>query len=179
VEVFPPAAEEAKTNLNSVYVGDIETIELPIEKETIDVILCLDVLEHLVDPWSVMQRLTTLLRPGGAIIASIPNVRNVHVVIPLLLFGKWDYTQDNYLDKTHLRFFTKRTAIALMECSGLTLDMLCSTGFEESWNNARIANALTFGLLQGIFERGYLLRARKPVYNKRGAASPSISARGG
>lgn len=160
VEVFVDAAEEAKSKIDSVFNGNIESMELPIAQASLDVILCLDVLEHLVDPWELIKKMTFLLKSGGTIITSIPNTRNFHVTFPLLFLGEWNYTTDNFLDKSHLRFFTRKTAISTIECSGLSVDMVVETGFEK-WTKARIANVISFGLLKPIFVYEYLIRAKK------------------
>ncbi|MHB8846669.1 MAG: class I SAM-dependent methyltransferase, partial [Nitrospirota bacterium] len=67
VEVSSEAAESARRNINQVWQGNIEILDLPIEAASLDLVLCLDVLEHLVDPWSVVRRLSGYLRPGGAL----------------------------------------------------------------------------------------------------------------
>src|SRR5208283_1393393 len=71
VELSSDAAMQARQKLDEVYVGNIEIMDLPIANGSLDLILCLDVLEHLVDPWSTVFRLQELLKPGGALIASI------------------------------------------------------------------------------------------------------------
>jgi SAM-dependent methyltransferase len=124
VELVAEAAAQAARVLNSVIAGNIETLELPFEPANFDLILALDVLEHLVDPWTTVRQLHRLLRPGGAIIASIPNLSHYSVALPLLVRGRWNYRADGLLDKTHLRFFVERTAVDLMSCSGLIVDML-------------------------------------------------------
>ncbi len=158
MELFPAAAQSAREKVDLVLEGNIETMDLPFEANSLDVILCLDVLEHLVDPWSVINRLHELLKPNGVLICSIPNVRNYAVVLPLLLFGKWDYSKFGILDKTHLRFFTKETAIKLVGSSGLRVDMVSSTGLK---GRAGLANRLTLSLFKPLFEFQYLIRAVK------------------
>jgi 2-polyprenyl-3-methyl-5-hydroxy-6-metoxy-1,4-benzoquinol methylase len=74
VEIMPDAAAVARQAADVVWQESIETFTLPIEPQSLDVILCMDVLEHLVDPWAVMQKLTPLLAKNGVIIASIPNI---------------------------------------------------------------------------------------------------------
>jgi SAM-dependent methyltransferase len=159
VELFPEAARLARQRVDEVYEGDIEEMDLPIPPGSIDAILCLDVLEHLIDPWSVIPRLHALLKPNGVIVASIPNIRHHSVLLPLLLRGRWEYTSSGLLDKTHLRFFTKRSAIALMECSGLRVDAAEATGLTGP--RSRLLNALTFSLARPWLEFQFLLRARR------------------
>ena len=76
-------------------------------------ILCLDVLEHTIDPWGLVANLYNLLKKDGAIIISLPNVRNRKVIFPLLFKGQWTYENSGLLDKTHLRFLFVK---ALLSC---------------------------------------------------------------
>jgi 2-polyprenyl-3-methyl-5-hydroxy-6-metoxy-1,4-benzoquinol methylase len=157
VELYPDAAAKAREKLDAVYVGNIEQLDLPMEQGTLDLILCLDVLEHMIDPWEVVRRLSKLLTTGGAMIASIPNVRNKKVLFPLLFKGRWDYGDAGILDKTHLRFFVRDTAIQLIETSGLKVDMVDSTGLGRS-RRSRIINTLLPSLITSLFEKQYLIR---------------------
>jgi len=164
IEIVGAAAEAARGKIDMVLEGSIEEVELPFDRHSIDVILCLDVLEHLIDPWSVVRRLHVLLKPQGALICSIPNVRYFRVVLPLLLLGRWRYEEQGILDRTHLRFFTRESAIALVECSGMKVDMVRSTGLER-WNKPAIANLLSLSIFKPLFEFQYLIRST----NTRGA----------
>jgi hypothetical protein len=76
------------------------------------------VLEHMEDPAAALVAARTLLTPEGCVVASVPNVRNVRVLVPLLLRGRWDYQESGPLDRTHLRFFTRATMRELFECAG-------------------------------------------------------------
>jgi 2-polyprenyl-3-methyl-5-hydroxy-6-metoxy-1,4-benzoquinol methylase len=159
VELFPEAARLAEQRVDQIYQGNVEEMNLPLAPASIDAILCLDVLEHLIDPWAVIRKLHGLLKPGGVMIASIPNVRHLRVVLPLVFRGRWDYTPSGLLDKTHLRFFTKGSAIALLESSGLHVDRVDATGMTGP--RARLLNALTFSLARPWLELQFLIRARR------------------
>jgi SAM-dependent methyltransferase len=96
--------------IDQVIAGDLETVELTalglsVEQPSVDCLVFGDVLEHLVDPWTVLARLGRLVRDGGQILACIPNVQHYSVIVGLLQ-GKWDYQDEGLLDRTHLRFFT-------------------------------------------------------------------------
>lgn len=158
VELVPEAAEIARTKLDCVYQGNVETMELPIAPASLDAILCLDVLEHLVSPEKTVARLHTLLAPQGVLIASIPNVRHHSALLPLLACGAWNYTDSGILDRTHLRFFVRNTAIALVECSGLKVDRVESTYGDYK---DRLVSKLSLGLLQPFCELQYLVRAKR------------------
>jgi 2-polyprenyl-3-methyl-5-hydroxy-6-metoxy-1,4-benzoquinol methylase len=160
VELFPDAAEIASEKVDILYQSNIEIMDLPVEESSMDLILCLDVLEHLVNPSKVIAYLHKLLAPNGLIIASIPNVRHYSVAIPLLLQGKWEYKEDGILDSTHLRFFVKDTAIKLMISSGLILeDVKSNLGMGQK---AALLNSVTLGLIpKSFFELQYLIKVRK------------------
>lgn len=121
-ELTSSAAELARRCVDRVIVGDVEEINLDVEPGSVDLVLALDVLEHLRDPWAVVGKLHRLLKPGGAMISSIPNVAHYSVSLPLLIKARWDYQQEGLLDRTHLRFFVERTAVELAGCSGLAVD---------------------------------------------------------
>jgi 2-polyprenyl-3-methyl-5-hydroxy-6-metoxy-1,4-benzoquinol methylase len=157
VELVESVARRAATQIDEVLVGDVERMSLSIPARSIDLVLLLDVLEHLVDPWTTMARLAGLLKPGGHVIASVPNVRHYSVVAPLVLRGRWTYVPAGVLDATHLRFFTKRSAKALLETGGLTIDRLRTTGVPRP---IAALDRLAFGAIRPFFELQYLLRAK-------------------
>lgn len=160
IELSHDSAEVAKGKLDRIVAGNFEEIDLPGDFSSFDVVLCLDVLEHFVDPWQAVRRIDGLLSAGGVLIASIPNVRYFGVVLPLLLQGRWDYQSAGILDRTHLRFFTKRSAIDLMQTSGMSLEALSATGLEKG-RKARYLNIATFSLFKPFFEFQYLIKVSK------------------
>jgi methionine biosynthesis protein MetW len=83
-----------------------------------DVITMADVLEHTVNPASILQLSRMGLSESGIIIASVPNV--AHWIVRLrLLLGNFEYKESGIMDATHLRWFTRRSFAALFERCGL------------------------------------------------------------
>jgi 2-polyprenyl-3-methyl-5-hydroxy-6-metoxy-1,4-benzoquinol methylase len=82
-----------------------------------DRVLLLDVLEHLVQPELLLSEVRPALKEGGRLVVSVPNVANITVRLALL-FGRFPYTDRGILDSTHLHFYTRRTARALLEENG-------------------------------------------------------------
>lgn len=82
-------------------------------------VTCLDVLEHVADPASVLNNLTDGVSTceNVELIVSIPNIAHIDIARKLLC-GRWDTTDTGLLDRTHLRFFTSATLTALMSSSG-------------------------------------------------------------
>ena len=93
---------------------DVEKIAPDHWQEKFDYIICGDVIEHLVDPWTAIRNMRKMLKPGGHLLASIPNVANI-VVIERLLNGHWDYKDAGILDRTHLRFFTMESIVKMVQ----------------------------------------------------------------
>ena len=103
--------------------GDAEALEIPFEGK-FDVILLLDVLEHLYDPFDLLKKIRLLLAPSGYIVISIPNIRNYAVLKRLILKGRWDYKDSGVLDRSHIRFFTRRSFMNALEQEGINMDLL-------------------------------------------------------
>lgn len=119
VEFEEEVAARARERLDAVHAGDIESLDLPYPPGHFDAALCLDVLEHLVDPWSVLARkIVPALRPGGWVLISVPNVQ-FWPVIWRLVRGQWIYARHGVMDVGHVRFFTVRSAREMAERSGL------------------------------------------------------------
>jgi SAM-dependent methyltransferase len=120
-----------------------------------DCIVFNDVLEHMADPWDALRKAHHLLMPGGTLIASIPNVRNARVVRPLVLRGRWDYADSGILDRTHLRFFTRSSAIALFVDTGYSVVEAAPVRRVEERSKLALANRLLGGLLDDFFVERY------------------------
>jgi 2-polyprenyl-3-methyl-5-hydroxy-6-metoxy-1,4-benzoquinol methylase len=161
IEIAEVAAEKARSFADDVFCLDFERHDLPGGAQKFDLILCLDVLEHMVDPWMVVDRLAKqYLEVGGTLLVSLPNVRHYSVVLPLLFGGRWDYEDAGLLDRTHLRFFTKTSAQALLSHAQLGPVTCTATGFDK-WSAKRILNALTLGVFRELVTYQYFLSASK------------------
>jgi 2-polyprenyl-3-methyl-5-hydroxy-6-metoxy-1,4-benzoquinol methylase len=148
VELAEAAAHAARQRLDQVFIGDIEALELPFGPRSFDAIVCGDVLEHLADPERLLGRACAWLKPSGALIASIPNVRH-HTVVRSLLEGNWTYESAGLLDRTHVRFFTRRELERLFRDTGFTItrcDVVPGSGYEQ-WCDQGRPGQVTVGQL--------------------------------
>jgi len=120
LEIVPSSIEKAKMVLDEVYSANIETDEVldVLKDRKFDTIMFADVLEHTVNPGAVLRRMSNLLEDGGHVIVSLPNVAAWTVRLGLLS-GNFEYQPSGILDDTHLRFFTRQTAIKLVQDAGL------------------------------------------------------------
>jgi 2-polyprenyl-3-methyl-5-hydroxy-6-metoxy-1,4-benzoquinol methylase len=143
---------EAQRVLDEARVLDIETAAWPSEfSGAFDVVAFADSLEHLRDPWAILRSARGLLAPGGVVVASVPNVRQVRVVAKLAL-GRWTYVDGpGTMSNSHLRFFTERTARDLFAIAGYE-DVRCHYPRRTFHlrRPERTLNALTGGVLAGL-----------------------------
>lgn len=117
VEADPEMADIARPHCREMLVGDVETADLK-GLGTFDAIVFGDVLEHLRNPREILLKVGQLLKPGGKVLISLPNVANIWVRLNLL-FGRFNYSRVGILDETHLRFFTLQSMKQLAADSGL------------------------------------------------------------
>ena len=119
VEIDPVAAASARTVCDDVVVADLNELGFLARfgRGRFDVVLMLDVLEHLLDPAAVLARAGTVLADGGWGVISLPNIAHVSVRLALLK-GNFRYTDVGLLDRTHLRFFDREGVDELLRASG-------------------------------------------------------------
>jgi len=121
VEYDPAAAKIAGQWCEDVVVGDIEQLDLEDALgRRFDVILFLDILEHLKDPLSVLRGALELLTERGHVVISLPNVAHA-AMRAQLLGGHFSYTATGLLDATHLRFFDPTSVHQFLRDAGLVV----------------------------------------------------------
>ena len=159
IELRPDVAELARGHVDRIFVADADGVDLDVAPASLDAILCLDVLEHLRNPWSFVRRIEGLLAPGGVLVASIPNARHYRVSFGLLFGGRWRYEDSGVLDRTHLRFFVRSTAVELVECGALRVDHVEPLGTRSKPGRLKwFVQKLSFGLSADLQCQQYLLR---------------------
>jgi len=156
-------SQSSRPGIDRFYVADIEDETFALDGQYFDVILCGDVIEHLRDPWRAMKRLSTFLKSGGVLIASIPNLREKNLLKKIVLGGDFSYADCGTLDRSHLRFFCKRNMIELLEGSGLRVARVASDLDPKKLTHPRVwQNKITFGLFEEFFVTQYYFVAEKP-----------------
>lgn len=162
IEGLSHIANDAKTRLDNVKVADLESLdfnELKLEwnNKTFDYIVFGDVLEHLTNPWSVLESSKCFLKPHGNIIISLPNIRHWSVTLPLIFKGSWEYAPQGILDKTHLRFFSRSTAMSLVKDSNLDIDFI---DIPVQGKKSLILSKLSMGFLNDLLGIQILIIAK-------------------
>jgi SAM-dependent methyltransferase len=125
VERDPVQAALARGKCEQVVVADLAEAAPRLEGP-FDAVVLGDVLEHLSDPLAVLRPLVRLVADGGVLIASVPNVAHLWVRLQLLA-GRFEYAERGILDRTHLRFFTRRSFLDLLGEARLAVEELLVT----------------------------------------------------
>ncbi len=171
VEFAPDVSKRAERNMTRVICGDIEKIDLPFDEGYFDCMVLADLLEHLRAPLSTLKKLRKHLSDSGVVVASIPNVR-YHGIINMLVEGHWKYEDHGILDKTHLRFFTRKEIERLFAEAGFEITGI-TANIDPAYNSLSypLSGEISFGRvslrglapeeLKDLFVFQYLLKAQK------------------
>lgn len=162
IELIPTVAERARqlAEVSAVHCLDIDLKGLPESIGNFDLVVVSHVLEHLRDPWSLLQRVADHLKPGGCVIGALPNLRHHTVTWNLLARGRFDYVDHGILDRTHLRFFTESSLRTLVQQAGLHLEALVP---ELAGRKAKWISVASMGYLNAHLAYAYNFRCRKRV----------------
>jgi len=104
--------------------GDAVASLVQIPDHYFDCAIFCDIIEHLVDPYSLLLAVKAKLAGNGVVVASIPNVRYYRAFVKFAIHGDWQYEDQGILDKTHVRFFTRKSIIDTFEQLGYTIQVL-------------------------------------------------------
>jgi len=134
VEANPEWAQLARESgaYRDVWTNLVEDAPLP--PKTYQLVICGDVLEHTPNPVSVLKKLREAATDEAAFIISVPNVAHLAIRL-MLLFGRFPKMDRGILDRTHLQFLTKDTALEMLKEAGLRATKVSCTGvpLDELW----------------------------------------------
>lgn len=164
IEPVAAAVAKAAPKLDHVIEG-IFAPEADLPRESFDAVIFNDVLEHLMDPAAALRLAAELLKPGGVVIASIPNIRQFLVLYDLVVRKEWRYCERGILDRTHLRFFTKQSMLALFADGEFKVERIegihpYMSRTARKWLVFEILNALTFNAMEDMKYQQFAVVAR-------------------
>ena len=159
-------------NVDEAHIVDLNEPIPPVGAP--DLVLFLDVLEHLARPERLLAQVVELMTDDATVIISLPNIANLWIAARLFFLGRFDYQDAGILDRTHLRFYYKRSVFALVDSAGLEVLSVVRNGIEGEGARRRslLLHWLTLGLLRERLTEQYVVSARK-----RPAAAPREATR--
>lgn len=159
VEINDTASRKAAKKLDRVINSDAIAAIRDIPDSYFDCIIFFDVLEHLVDPYLLLHAAKDKLTENGVIVASIPNIRYYRVLVKLMVHGDWDYQDKGILDKTHLRFFTRKSILKMLDRLGFRI--LKFEGIHPTHSRTyRVLNFLLLNALSDVKYRQFAIVAQ-------------------
>jgi 2-polyprenyl-3-methyl-5-hydroxy-6-metoxy-1,4-benzoquinol methylase len=154
MENDPSVAAKASQVLDRVLVGDADRRIAELPDGYFDAIVCNDVLEHLAYPWVTLERLRSKLRPDGVLVASIPNIRYLPALTTVLLRKDFPLHESGIFDRTHLRFFTRKSIVRMFETAGFTMKSM--KGINPYYGpTGMLLTLLSFGYFVDVFYMQY------------------------
>lgn len=159
MELDGKAAQVASTRLDRVIRGDAAHTVDELPDNYFNLACMNDVLEHLMWPEDFLKRLRPKLAPGGRIFCSVPNIRQYRLLWNLIQHQDFEYAEAGLLDRTHVRFFTRRTFLSMLARAGYEPVSVIGWGTTKSWK-FKILNALTFWRSDDMRHSHFFIQAR-------------------
>lgn len=153
--------KEEYKKIDDFIFGNIEELELPQFNEYFDVIILADVLEHLIEPVMVLEKVKRYLKQDGEILVSMPNIRHYSAFVKIFIKGNFDYQESGLFDYTHRRFFCRKNIRELIESNFKITKETSSLNFYKGKSGTKIINTLTVGLFEEFLSVQYLYKAVK------------------
>ncbi len=141
IELMPEYGEQAKARIQNVLIGKVEEQVEKLPDDFFEIIIFNDVIEHLFDPKSVLEKLLPKLKKNGRIISSLPNMRYHEAFFPLLFKADWEYQESGIMDFTHLKFYTMKSIARLFQEAGYSIEKI------EGINKTKSLRPRIFNLL--------------------------------
>ena len=135
----------AQKILTKAFCGDIHQLQEHVPDRYFDAIYFNDVLEHLVDPYTLLEQVRSKLTAKGVVVASIPNLRYFRVLAQILFKKDFKYEKKGVMDETHMRFFTQKSIARMFVEAGYTIQHLEPMNRSSSFK-PRLAQLLTLGI---------------------------------
>ena len=117
----------------------------PLSGQIFDTIILSHVLEHFTDPRIVLDKIKTHMHRGSTLLIAVPNVRHLTVLLPLVINGRFDYTNTGILDHTHYKLYTRDSIIKTLRVNGFAIK---SAKMDFGGDKSRTANKLSLGLFE-------------------------------
>lgn len=146
--------------LDKFIFGDIQQLELEEYKNYFDIIILADVIEHLIEPKPVLEKIKNYLKDDGNIIVSIPNIRHHTALRKIFFKGDFRYEESGVFDYTHARFYCRKNIEELIENAGYKI-LKQQGSANRLKDKVRFLNTITFKIFEEFLSVQYYFVARR------------------
>lgn len=165
IELFEDKANLGNyKKIDQFIFGNINEIELSEFNNYFDLVLLPDVLEHIFNPKTTLDKVHGLLKDDGEIVLSMPNIRHYSAFVKIFLKGDFRYEESGIFDYTHVRFYCKKNIKELLESSSFEIQK--TEGSIRNFKGkslAKVVNKLTLGLIEPFLSPQYFFMAKKVI----------------
>ncbi len=159
VERQADAAHEAMASgMHEIHVADAAGADFDFPADKFDLVILSHVLEHFEQPAAILQKVQRWTASDVRLLVALPNLRHYSVLADLIVRDDFRYREHGILDRTHLRFFTRRSAIRLFEEQGFKV---ISSRPEVAGRLSRLLSRASFGRADGFAAFAYNFQLRK------------------
>ena len=153
VDISEEAIKVAKKRITSASVITNEML-MPFAENSLDGLILADVLEHMPKAWQRLEQFAKMVKPGGWILISVPNMRQLRVIYTLVIRGDWPENPTGIFDDTHIQVMTHKRLLRWADQSNLSLVKWQNSYFYRPQITAiyKLINALTFNYFKGFFD---------------------------
>lgn len=138
VEPHKESALKASNRIAKVLNGTFEDVVADIPDGYFDLVICNDVIEHMIRPDAFLEKIKDKMKPGAVLVGSVPNVRFLPNLLDVLVKKDWAYTDSGILDRTHLRFFTQKSLERSLFDAGYKVELMCGINpLASKWKSVR------------------------------------------
>lgn len=150
IDINDNAIKNSVLNTEAIISHDLNKGLPDLPASPYDLILCLDIIEHLYDPARLLSDLKKTVSSSGCIIVSLPNLRYWQICYDLIIKGDFKYEEQGLMDYTHIRWFTYQSAKRLFEDSGFIINS-CRFHPGRLSGKYRFLNHLPYKLVKELF----------------------------
>lgn len=144
-----------ETIFEKFYQTNIEEDKFPIDISDFDLVLLLDVLEHLKQPEKFLQYIQCNLSCDGYVLVSLPNFHYYSNLFQIVKSARFPYSDAGILDRTHLRFFGYQDAVDLLQAQFEIVDTVAFNPFKNF--KSRLVDCI-FGSQYSAYQNIFLCR---------------------
>jgi len=158
------AAKKAAKKLTKVLVGKYEAVAGKLPDQYFDLVICNDVIEHMEDHDWFFDSIAAKMKPSGVLVGSIPNIRHIRTLYQLIFKKDWLYQDSLTLDRTHLRFFTRKSLLRTFGEHGFTVEEFVGINGTQSMFNRVVLffiNLITLWRHRDIEHLQFAFRVRR------------------